>query len=60
MTSDYSKNCSINLVAKKNTLPGIGSVVEVVLIFVAVAVEVVDVVEVVTVVELDVEFESEI
>ena len=30
------------------------------LIFVAVAVEVVDVVEVVTVVELDVEFESEI
>ena len=47
----------------KNTLPGIGSVVEVELIFVAVVVslvEVVDVVDVVTVVELDVEFESEI
>ena len=62
VTIDYSKNCSINLVAKKNTLPGIGSVVEVALIFivVVVAVEVVGVADVVTVVELDVEFESEI
>ena len=49
----------------KNTLPGIGSVVEVKLIFAAEVVpliEVVDVVkvEVVTVVEVDVEFKSEI
>ena len=57
VTIYYSKNCSIHQLLKI-TLPGIGSVVEVALIFVAV--EVVDGVEVVTVVELDVEFESKI